>query len=139
MTTRRISEMVRHKHPVTLPASASVRDACRHMHQRRVGAVLVVDPEQRLLGIFTGRDAVGLLARAHDPADTPLSAVMTSNPSTISSRHTAVDALRLMEDGGFRHLPVVEDGKVVSIISRGDFRGLEEARLDVETGLWERI
>jgi len=131
--------MVRHKHPVTLPASASVCEACRHMHQRRVGAVLVVDPEQRLVGIFTGRDAVSLVARNHNPANTPLSEVMTPNPSTISSRHLAVDALRLMEDGGFRHVPVVEDGKVVSIVSRGDFRGLEEARLDVETGLWERI
>jgi hypothetical protein len=44
-----------------------------------------------------------------------------------------------MQDAGFRHLPVVAGGKVVGVISRGDFRGLEQARLDDETGLWERI
>ena len=49
-------------------------------------------------------------------------------------------ALRLMQDGGFRHIPVVEeDGRIVSVISRGDFRGLEQARLDEETGLLERM
>ncbi|HWA81648.1 MAG TPA: CBS domain-containing protein [Acetobacteraceae bacterium] len=52
---------------------------------------------------------------------------------------TAIDALRLMQDGGFRHMPVVADGVVVGIVSRGDFRGLELDRLDEETGIWERI
>ena len=51
----------------------------------------------------------------------------------------AIDALRLMEDCGCRHLPVVENGTVVGIVSRGDFRGLELDRLDEETGIWERI
>jgi hypothetical protein len=44
-----------------------------------------------------------------------------------------------MEDGGFRHVPIVENGKVVSIVSRGDFHGEEQERLDTETGYWERI
>jgi CBS domain-containing protein len=44
-----------------------------------------------------------------------------------------------MRDGGFRHVPVVEHEVVVGLVSRGDFRGLEHDRLDVETGLWERI
>jgi CBS domain-containing protein len=52
---------------------------------------------------------------------------------------SAIEALRLMSDGGFRHVPVVADGKVVGVVSHGDFRGLETARLDEETGLWERI
>jgi CBS domain-containing protein len=52
---------------------------------------------------------------------------------------TSIEALRLMNDGGFRHIPVVADGVVVGIVSRGDFRGLELDRLDEETGIWERI
>jgi CBS-domain-containing membrane protein len=52
---------------------------------------------------------------------------------------TAIEALRLMQDCGFRHVPIVEAGKVTGIVSQGDFRGLEKARLDEETGLFERI
>jgi CBS domain-containing protein len=52
---------------------------------------------------------------------------------------TAIDALRLMQDGGFRHVPIVNGGRVVGIVSRGDFRAVEHRRLDEETGLWERV
>jgi CBS domain-containing protein len=61
------------------------------------------------------------------------------NPDTIPPRQTAIEALRAMQDGGYRHLPVIDGGKVVGVISRGDFQGLEQDRLDEETGLWERI
>ena len=62
---------------------------------------------------------------------------MTSEPHHLPPRHTAIDALRLMRDGGFRHVPVVHEGLVIGVVSRGDFRGLEQDRLDVETGIWE--
>jgi predicted transcriptional regulator len=52
---------------------------------------------------------------------------------------SCIEALRLMRDGGFRHIPVVENGRVIGVVSRGDFRGLEQDRLDEETGIWERI
>jgi CBS domain-containing protein len=66
--------------------------------------------------------------------------VMTHNPDTLSPGKTAIDALRLMQDGGFRHVPVVsEAGKVAGVVSRFDFRGLEQDRLDEETGYWERM
>ncbi len=51
----------------------------------------------------------------------------------------ANEALRLMEDGRYRHLPIVDKGKVMGIMSRFDFSGIELNRLDEETGLWERI
>ena len=51
----------------------------------------------------------------------------------------AIEALRAMHDGGFRHIPIVADGKIHGIVSRGDFRGLEHDRLDVETGYWESL
>jgi CBS domain-containing protein len=64
---------------------------------------------------------------------------MTRDPTTMLSGKTATEALRLMEDGRYRHLPIVDDGKVVGIVSRFDSGGLELDRLDEETGLWERI
>jgi CBS domain-containing protein len=64
---------------------------------------------------------------------------MTTEVHNLPPSHTAIDALRLMRDGGFRHVPVVHEGLVIGIVSRGDFRGLEQDRLDEETGLWERI
>ena len=64
---------------------------------------------------------------------------MTPDPETMTPDHNAIEALRLMQDARCRHLPIVHEGKVVGIVSRGDFRGLELDRLDEETGLWERI
>ena len=55
---REVSDIVKNQHPVTLPPGATVREACQCMRDRRVGAVLVTEADRRLLGIFTGRDAV---------------------------------------------------------------------------------
>ena len=52
---------------------------------------------------------------------------------------TAIEALRLMWDGGFRHVPVVRDGRILGVISRGDFRGTEQDRLEEERELWEHM
>ena len=120
MTNRQMSEIIRRQKPTTLRPTATVREACRRMHERRIGAVLVTDEQDRLLGIFTGRDAVRVLAEARDPVRTVLKDVMTHNPDTLSPGKTAIDALRLMQDGGFRHVPVVSDGGLVGIISIGD-------------------
>ncbi len=137
---RRISEIVRNQHPITLPPGASARRACEAMRDHRVGAILVTGRDHKLLGIFSGRDAVGRVLAAGRNADTTkLSEVMTPDPDSMPAAGTAIEALRLMNEGGFRHVPVVEDGKVVGIVSYGDFRGLEHARLDEETGLWERL
>ena len=57
----------------------------------------------------------------------------------MAPHHTAIEALRLMQDARCRHLPIMEAGKIVGIVSRGDFRGSEHDRLDAESGLWERI
>ncbi len=138
MTYRRMSDIIRRR-PVTLGGSASVQEACRLMHEHRIGAVLVTDADGRLEGIFTGRDVVRLLADGRSPAHTHLHAVMTREPAHLPPNHSALDALRLMHDGGFRHVPVVASGKLVGIVSAGDFRHFEHARLDDETGIWERM
>jgi CBS domain-containing protein len=138
MKTRRMSDVIQ-RQPVTLPSSATVQRACQEMHTQRIGAVLVVDDAQQLRGIFTGRDAVRLLAEGRNPAHTHLDTVMTRDPAHLPPGHNAIDALRLMQDGGFRHVPVVSKGCVVGLVSHGDFRAFEQARLDEETGIWERI
>jgi CBS domain-containing protein len=140
MVMRKMSDIVRSQDPLTLPPEATVREACRCMRERRVGAVLVTEDDRRLVGIFTGRDAVHrVLAEGKSAARTKLTEVMTRDPTSLPSGKTAIEALRLMEDGRYRHLPIVEDGKVAGIVSRFDFSGLELDRLDEEIGLWERI
>ena len=136
---REMLEIIRQQKPLTLPPDATVQEACKRMDARKVGAVLVTDERSRLLGIFTGRDAVRVLARGKDPAATMLKSVMTKRPASMPPHSTAIDALRLMRDGGFRHVPVVQDDVVIGVVSRGDFRGLEQDRLDEETGIWERM
>ena len=139
MTNRRMDEIVRHQHPETLPATATVREACVRMHARKIGCILVTEANGILTGIFTGRDLVGLAAAGKALETTSLRAAMTKNPHTIPPGRTAIEALRVMHDGGFRHIPVVDGEKIVGVVSRGDFRGLEHDRLDEETGYWERI
>lgn len=136
---RDMAEIIRNQTPLTLPPSATVQEACKCMYDRKVGAVLITSAKGQLEGIFTGRDAVRILAEAKDAAKTHLRQVMTRDPCYLPPRYTAIDALRLMRDGGFRHVPVVHEGIVVGIVSRGDFRGLEQDRLDEETGIWERM
>jgi CBS domain-containing protein len=135
---REMAEIIRNQTPLTLPASTTVREARRKMHERKVGAVLVTKGTGELVGIFTGRDAVRVLAEGKN-GDMPLRQVMSKDPHCLPPRHTAIYALRLMRDGGFRHVPVVEGGVVIGIVSRGDFRGLEQHRLDEEPGMWERM
>jgi CBS domain-containing protein len=140
MTNRPMAEIIRNQIPLTMPPETSVQEACKAMHKRKVGAVLVIDAKGKLTGIFTGRDAVRFLSTGKDAASTSLRSVMTRRPCCMPPGKTAIEALRLMHDGGFRHVPVVDENDVViGIVSRGDFRGLEQDRLDEETGYWERI
>jgi CBS domain-containing protein len=139
MTIRHMSDVMHHRRPIALGGSETVQQACRTMHSERIGAVLVTDEHGRLDGIFTGRDAVRLLAEGRNPAQTRLDAVMTRRPETLPPHCTATQALQLMHDGGFRHVPVVQEGRIVGIVSRGDFRAIEHAVFDEQTGLWERL
>ncbi|MBV1799169.1 CBS domain-containing protein [Siccirubricoccus sp. G192] len=136
MHDRTMAEIIRDQRPLALGPEATVAEACAAMHKRRVGAVLVVEADGRLAGIFTGRDAVRCLAEGCD-AGTPLGQVMTRSPVTVAPDQHAMQALRLLDDCGIRHLPVCRDGQVCGIVSRYDFRAREHARLDEETGFFE--
>jgi CBS domain-containing protein len=138
MTNRSLGEIIKRQRPVTLPISATVQKACQMMRERRIGAILVTGGGGQLVGIFTGRDAVGrVVSEALDPKTTLLGVVMTGQPDTLAPNAKAIDALRMMRDGGYRHLPVLDGKKIAGIISFGDFSGLERARHDEETGFWE--
>jgi CBS domain-containing protein len=135
-----LNDVLCRKNPLTLHASASVAEGCRLMREHRIGAVLVTDRESNLIGIFTRRDAVNrVLAEGKEGNQTKLAEVMTPNPITMSPNKTAIDALRLMWDGGFRHIPIVENRKLLGVISRGDFEADGNDRLREEREFWERL
>jgi CBS domain-containing protein len=137
---RRLSDIICNQDPLIMRQTATVKAACQEMRDRRAGSVLVTDAKGALVGIFTGRDAVcSVLATGKDPAKTALSQVMTARPVTMSPDRTAVDALHLMWNGGFRHVPLVEGERVIGVVSRGDFKGDEHGRLEEERELWEHM
>jgi CBS domain-containing protein len=108
------------KPPLVLPVSASVTEAARSMREHNVGAAMVVDGT-RLAGIFTERDALfRVLALGRDPHATPVTDVMTRNPQTIHPDKPFDEALRMMHEGRFRNVPVVEDGRPLGIVSVRD-------------------
>lgn len=140
MTQRHMLDIIHDQNPVMLTPDKSVKEACELMRTRRIGAILVVDDKEHLVGIFTGRDAVcRVVAEGRDSGSTALQDVMTDSPVSMSPGKTALEALHLMQDGGYRHVPVTDGNRVIGIVSKGDFRGLEQARLDEETELWERV
>jgi CBS domain-containing protein len=119
---------------------ASVTEACDQMRDCRAGSVLVTGKGDQLVGIFTGRDAVcRVLAQRRDPSTTRLAEVMTPDPAMMSPDCSAFDALRIMSDGGFRHVPLVKNGRILGLLSRGDFKGLEQALDERECDLWEHL
>ena len=125
MVRKVVPNVVHDQRLLKLPPQATVREAAQRMAQRDVRCVLVME-EDRLLGIFTGTDLIGrVVAVGLDPNQTLLAKVMTSNPQTISAEATALEALQRMHHGRFRHLPVVDNGTVVGILSRRDFSGYE--------------
>jgi CBS domain-containing protein len=137
---RRVSDIIYNQTPSTLPASASVKEACRKMSDCRTGSVLITDERGRLLGIFTGRDAVTrVLAMGKDASRTRVADVMTKDPVTMTPDKKAIDALRIMWSGGFRHIPVVDGVKLLGVVSRGDFKADEQDRLEQEVDLWEHM
>ena len=126
--------------PITMNQAATVAEACDRMRDGQAGSVLVTDNSGALVGIFTGRDAVcRVLAQRRDAATTPLAEVMTPNPTTMLPDQTTFDALRLMWDGGFRHLPLVKNQRIVGLVSRGAFQGLQQHDNEEERDLWEHL
>ncbi len=137
---RELSDIILNQDPLILPRTTTVQAACRQMCDRHAGSVLVTDEDGRLAGIFTGRDAVSrVLAAGRSARTTTLGDAMTPAPKTLTASKKAIDALRLMSEGGFRHVPVLDEGRIRGVVSRGDFRGAEHDRLEFEQQLWTHM
>jgi CBS domain-containing protein len=132
MPHRLVRSVIAKQKPFVAPGGTSVADAARMMRKHAVGAVMVVD-KGRLAGIFTERDALfRVLAESRDPAKTAIADVMTAKPQTIDPNKAVGHALLMMYEGGFRHVPVVERGKPVGMISARDALGPELQEFEAE-------
>jgi CBS domain-containing protein len=99
--------------------TATVGEAVSLMAQKRIGSALVMEGAA-LIGIFTERDTVRAISHSHDAPRHEVSSWMTRDPMTVGPNVDTEAALRTMLDHGFRHLPVVDGGKVIGMISMRD-------------------
>jgi CBS domain-containing protein len=133
---RSIRSLVAQQTPITVVRTSSVLTAARLMKERNVGALMVLDGA-RLIGIFTERDALfRVLAAGLDPAGTRIGDVMTRQPQTIHPDEPFLRALRIMHEGKFRHLPVVEYDRPLGMVSVRD--ALDEDLYELRVDLTQR-
>jgi len=134
MPIRSLRSIIAGQTPVTAVKTETVLNASRQMKARNIGSLLVVDGT-RLIGIFTERDALfRVVAGDRNPATTTLADVMTPQPQTIHPDEPFLHALRIMHEGKFRHLPVVEFDRPLGLVSVRDAldEDLYELRVDLE-------
>lgn len=120
----------------TVDADATVGDAARLLARHRIGALPVVDAAGALKGIVSERDIVRVVAAEGGAAlDRPVAAAATANVVCASRSDTVADLMQKMTAGRFRHVPVVEDGRLVGMVSIGDVvkRRIDEQELEVES------
>jgi len=132
MPQRPIRELIARQKILTAAKDTTVSEAARLMKKMSVGAVMVVEKE-KLVGIFTERDVVfRVLAENRDPKTTRLAEVMTAKPQTIAPDRPVGHALHLMYESGFRHVPVVEQGRPIGMVSARDALGPELQQFESE-------
>lgn len=118
----KISEIMT-KATVTDAASDSLADAATRMWNAQTGSLLVMDGDN-LLGIVTERDLLRAVAHGQDPTAVPLKDVMRTEVITTGPQTTLKDVANIMATKWIRHLPIVENGKVVGIVSQRDLTGI---------------
>ena len=106
--------------PITLTSSATVTEAAQRMTQERVSAMLIVDEQQRLVGIVTDRDLRSRVLATELPGSTPLAQVMTSPPKSTDAHTPAYGALLQMARYRLHHLPVLDGERVLGMITATD-------------------
>ena len=122
MSERTVFQSMTHRHVISLGPQANVREAACAMTVANCGSVLIIDTHGALLGIVTERDLMTrVLAKALDPEKTPVSEVMTRNPICIGPEALVADAVVIMIERGFRHLPVLgAHSKIMGVFSVRD-------------------
>jgi len=117
-----MSELLEEHHAVihSVDPDISVTECVSQMNEQQIGAMLVMR-EDRLLGIFTERDAITrVLGAGLEPSYTKVSAVMSNDPICITPSTTLDEAMAIVSNQRIRHLPVVQDGQVLGMVSAGD-------------------
>jgi len=133
MPNRTLRQVVEGQTVVSALADTTVRAAAITMAKHKIGAILVVDDQGRLAGLFTERDVLNrVVAQGLDPDSTQLSAVMTADLQTATPDKPLAHALHMMFEGGFRHVPVVEGGRPVGMVSARNALGLEIQQFEKE-------
>ena len=121
MAERTVFQSISRKYVTSLGPQASARDAACVMTRANCGSVLVMDLPDTLLGILTERDLMTrVLARGLDPDRTAVHEVMTPNPICVSSETLVSDAVVLMLERGFRHLPLLSGTRILGVFSMRD-------------------
>ena len=122
MTDRTVFQSISRTHLVTAAHQSTVFQAACIMARAHSGSVMILDEAGGPAGIFTERDLLTkVVAKSLDPAVTPMSAVMTRNPITVPPEMSVCDAILLMKERRFRHLPIVAPtGKVLGMFSFRD-------------------
>jgi CBS domain-containing protein len=122
MSERTIFQAMPRRHVLSLGPAATVHEAACVMTRANCGSVLVIDQGSHLLGIVTERDLMTrVLAKALDPSTTPVSRIMTPNPQCVRPELKVADAVLIMIERGFRHLPVMADnGRILGVFSVRD-------------------
>jgi CBS domain-containing protein len=114
-------EVLQPRQPVTVRTTTTIQDAIQTMLAHNIGALLVVDKDGKLLGIFSERDLLTKVAGQHEHyAELPVAQFMTKDPETVTTEATLTFALHKMDIGGYRHLPIVTDGRPSGVVSVRD-------------------
>ncbi|MAF49286.1 MAG: CBS domain-containing protein [Rhodospirillales bacterium] len=130
MTGKIVPDIVDKQTLYTLPPDSTCRDAAKMMDANKISAVLVVTDE-RLQGIITERDLTAkVLAGGLDPDATRLESIMTPNPDVLAPDDPPQDALELMRIRGYRHLPVLDEGNIVGMVSIRDLYAAAKEQLE---------
>ncbi len=109
--------------PLTRPPETTVFDAVSAMSDKNYGSVIVVDAQDKVIGVVTERDVMNkLVGKGLDAKKTKLSDIMTENPRLAQETDDLVDWLRIMSNERFRRLPVVDaEGRIKAVFTQGDF------------------
>jgi len=139
MPQRTLRDVIAHQTVISAAGTTTVREAAVRMAEARVGAILILDGD-RLAGIFTERDLLNrVMAKRQDPDKTTLATVMTPDPATISPDKPLAHALVMMYEGCYRHVPVVEDGRPLGMVSARDALGRELIEFENELERRDRL
>lgn len=138
MNRKIVPDIVQPTEVAGVAADVLVIDAAKLMAEKKIAALIVTDEDRKLIGIATERDVVfRCVAKGLDPSVSTIADIMTANPDTLSPNDSASDALELMQTRKYRHLPVVEDGHCVAVVSIRDLfssvkQSLEESIRETE-------